>query len=279
LSDKNHWARPKSLFLAVALAILTGFGWANAAVAQESKGENFSAKPPAQLFNSDCTGSGCHKGPQGLAKNYSTGGLASFLREHYTNSRESAAALAAYLTKQPTGPEPKEKEARTPRGTKPTAAAPSLSGPAGWFQSSPSEPAAAKPKEKEKDKEKPAARPEPRTSTAAHHEEPPSTQRHDIEHGNEARKPSARERAQRGRHPAAPATAAVPPAETPAPAAPSASEAETPKPAAPAVAAAPQPMPPSAPSSPPAAAPAPAPTAAAKAAPAAGTKKQYDIFD
>ncbi len=62
-----------------------------------SRGENFSAKPAAQLFASDCTGAGCHKGPQGLAKDRGAGSLASFLREHYTNSRESASALAAYL--------------------------------------------------------------------------------------------------------------------------------------------------------------------------------------
>ena len=263
----NHWAMPKSLCLAAGLAVLVGFGSASA-LAQESKGENFSAKPAAQLFNSDCTGSGCHKGPQGLAKSYGAVGLAGFLREHYTNSRESAAALAAYLTKQPTGAEPKEKEARSPRGTKPTAAAPSLSGPASWFQSSPSE--AAKPKPKEK--EKPAAHPEPRTSTAARHEEPPGAQRHDLERGNELPTPSARERAKRGHQPEAPATAAVPPAETPTPAAPAASETETPKSAAPAVAAAP-------------AAPAPSPPPAAAIAPAhvpspsAAVKKQYDIFD
>jgi len=49
-----------------------------------SRGENFSAKPPAALFASDCTGSGCHKGPQGLARNAGPGGLglAGFLREH-----------------------------------------------------------------------------------------------------------------------------------------------------------------------------------------------------
>ena len=33
-----------------------------------SRGENFSAKPPAQLFASDCTWAGCHKGPQGLGR-------------------------------------------------------------------------------------------------------------------------------------------------------------------------------------------------------------------
>ena len=37
--------------------------------AESSKGENYSAgKTPQQLFNSDCTGSGCHAGPQGLAR-------------------------------------------------------------------------------------------------------------------------------------------------------------------------------------------------------------------
>ena len=110
------------------------------AVAQEgpppqgvSRGENFSAKPPAQLFASDCTGAGCHKGPQGLAKNVGIGGLAGFLREHYTNSRESAASLAGYLSGIPSGP---PREARTPpsppRPSKPvgTAAAP-VPGPSG----------------------------------------------------------------------------------------------------------------------------------------------------
>ena len=86
-----------------------------------SRGENFSAgKSPAQLFASDCTGAGCHKGPQGLGKGGGLG-LAGFLREHYTNSRESAAALANYLSKIPSGPEPRE--ARTPRQGKPAAAA------------------------------------------------------------------------------------------------------------------------------------------------------------
>src|SRR6201986_697177 len=70
-----------------------------------SRGENFSAKPPAQLFASDCTGSGCHKSQQGLGRTQGFGSLAGFLREHYTNSRESAAALANYLSKLPSGRE------------------------------------------------------------------------------------------------------------------------------------------------------------------------------
>ena len=87
-----------------------------------SRGENFSARPPAQLFQSDCTGSGCHSGPRGLLKNYSAAGLAGFLREHYTNSRESAAALAAYLIsagvavpERPARPQPPSAPVRPPR--------------------------------------------------------------------------------------------------------------------------------------------------------------------
>ena len=91
------------------------------------RGENFSAKPPAQLFASDCTGAGCHKGPQGLGKNAGAFGLTNFLRQHYTNSQQSAAALAAYLASIPgdarpaatkKGPEPKSRvSAEPPDGT------------------------------------------------------------------------------------------------------------------------------------------------------------------
>ena len=98
-----------------------------------SRGENFSAKPPAALFASDCTGAGCHRGPQGLGRSMGIGGLAGFLREHYTNSRESAAALANYLQKLPAGQQPRE--ARTPPGGRPaagTATAPASGGP-GWI--------------------------------------------------------------------------------------------------------------------------------------------------
>jgi hypothetical protein len=66
--------------------------------------ENFDAgKSGAQLYASDCAI--CHKSAQGLNK--SGGGLfgiESFLREHYTSSRESAAAIAAYLNSVGGGP-------------------------------------------------------------------------------------------------------------------------------------------------------------------------------
>jgi hypothetical protein len=66
-----------------------------------SRGENFSNKHPAQLFATDCTGAGCHRSPQGLAKGQQASSLTSFLREHYTNSRDSAASLAGYLLGNP----------------------------------------------------------------------------------------------------------------------------------------------------------------------------------
>ena len=50
-------------------------------------------KSPAQLFASNCAI--CHKSPR-LAKAGEILGLDSFLREHYTASKELAGALAAY---------------------------------------------------------------------------------------------------------------------------------------------------------------------------------------
>ena len=53
-------------------------------------------KTPAQLYASDCAI--CHKSPRGLSQAGGILGLQSFLREHYTASREAAAAIAAYVT-------------------------------------------------------------------------------------------------------------------------------------------------------------------------------------
>ena len=79
----------------------------SSAAAQETLGRN---KSPAQTFASDCAV--CHKSPQGLAR--SAGGLfgvEGFLREHYTSSKESAAALANYLRAQDSGPGSRAKRA------------------------------------------------------------------------------------------------------------------------------------------------------------------------
>jgi len=59
-------------------------------------------KNAAQLFASDCVF--CHKSPQGLAKSGGLLGLESFLREHYTASRESAKSIANYIKSMDTGP-------------------------------------------------------------------------------------------------------------------------------------------------------------------------------
>ena len=67
--------------------------------AQESLDQG---KSPAQLFASDCAV--CHKTPQGLARRFGVFGLDSFLRQHYTASRETATAIANYVRSMDTGP-------------------------------------------------------------------------------------------------------------------------------------------------------------------------------
>ncbi|HEU4661398.1 MAG TPA: cytochrome C [Pseudolabrys sp.] len=58
--------------------------------------ENVEAgKTPAQLYATDCAI--CHKSPRGLSKAGGMFGLSSFLRKHYTASRETAAVIAKYL--------------------------------------------------------------------------------------------------------------------------------------------------------------------------------------
>jgi hypothetical protein len=52
-------------------------------------------KTPAMIFANDCAA--CHKSTRGLATGKNSLMLASFLREHYTTSREQASALAAYV--------------------------------------------------------------------------------------------------------------------------------------------------------------------------------------
>jgi hypothetical protein len=84
---------------------------AGVAGAQENLDQGKSA---AQLFAANCAM--CHKSPQGLAKAGGILGLDSFLREHYTASKESAGALAAYLKSMDTGPAPARAAKRGPKG-------------------------------------------------------------------------------------------------------------------------------------------------------------------
>jgi hypothetical protein len=76
----------------IRLAIGLALCFANSAGAQESLERGKSA---AQLYAANCAG--CHKSPQSLGKATGIFELESFLREHYTPSRQSAATLAAYL--------------------------------------------------------------------------------------------------------------------------------------------------------------------------------------
>jgi hypothetical protein len=79
--------------------------------------DNFDAnKTPAQLYAADCAI--CHKTPQGLAKAGGVFGLAGFLREHYTASREAAAAIAAYVQAVDKGPPPAAKKPQSKRTAK-----------------------------------------------------------------------------------------------------------------------------------------------------------------
>jgi outer membrane biosynthesis protein TonB len=77
------------------ILILAGFALAFTA-GRATAQDNFDAnKSPAQLFANDC--SGCHKSAVGLVKSPGLFGLESYLREHYTASRQAAAAIAGYL--------------------------------------------------------------------------------------------------------------------------------------------------------------------------------------
>jgi len=80
-------------------------------VAQESLDRG---KTPVQLFASHC--SVCHKSPRGLAKSGGLFGLDGFLREHYMSSRETAAAMSAYLRGLDGGPAPARASKRAARG-------------------------------------------------------------------------------------------------------------------------------------------------------------------
>jgi hypothetical protein len=73
-------------------------------------------KTPAQIFAADCAE--CHKATRALASGKNNATLTDFLREHYTTSRDQAAALAAYVLSARGG----ESGATPARGQKPTVA-------------------------------------------------------------------------------------------------------------------------------------------------------------
>jgi len=128
------------------LAVLT----AGQAAAQEDLD---SGKTPAQLYASNCAI--CHKTPRGLSKAGGPFGLQGFLREHYTASRQVAAAIAAYVDAVDRGAPPvergpkraaKPKEAGKPGDASKAKAEPNSESKSGAKSSEP-----AKPQEKPSD--------------------------------------------------------------------------------------------------------------------------------
>jgi hypothetical protein len=91
--------------LVTALLVAGGGLSAGSALAQEDLNRG---KTPAQLFASDCAE--CHRNPRSLGNRENANTLAGFLRVHYTASRESAVAIAAYLVS--LGPDPRSGSGR-----------------------------------------------------------------------------------------------------------------------------------------------------------------------
>jgi hypothetical protein len=74
-------------------AVLCGI---SAALPSPVSAQNLEAgKSPGQLFTNTCTA--CHRSPRGLLRTVPPGSLPSFLREHYTTSRDMAQQLSGFL--------------------------------------------------------------------------------------------------------------------------------------------------------------------------------------
>ncbi|HEY4143077.1 MAG TPA: hypothetical protein VGM57_16785 [Pseudolabrys sp.] len=103
-----------TVFSGIRLGICVfALGFAGAASAQENLDMG---KTPAQLYASDCAI--CHKAPGTLSKAGGILGMESFLRQHYTASKESAAAIANYLKGFGDAPAGPAKKAATKKSSK-----------------------------------------------------------------------------------------------------------------------------------------------------------------
>ncbi len=112
-------ASARVLLLVSLLGFAAGHGQARA---QENLDRG---RSPAQLYASDCAE--CHRNPKAVGRTMSSGSLAGFLREHYTASRESAAALAGYLSAM--APDPAAAPSRASGRAATSAAKPSTAKP------------------------------------------------------------------------------------------------------------------------------------------------------
>lgn len=240
----RHLALP--IILAAALAPVSA--WAQVNIDQD--------KTPAHIFASDC--SVCHKTTRGLANGRGNSALTGFLAEHYTSSREEAAAVAAYVLSAGGA----VGTAAPVRGQKPDSAR-------GRAAS-----AGQEPKTDGKTAVEPDAKPEPKTRRAGKPEEEPSSGAKSRRAARERGKPKEERNA--SVEPAAPAAEKKPagrrgPAGAAVPQPKAADESAPPKPAPAAVTAAAKPVEPAkpepAPVSPAAAVPAEPQPAAASPAP------------
>lgn len=155
--------------LALGVGVLAALCGATAG-AQENLYAN---KTAAQIFASDCAI--CHKTPQGLSKAGGMFGLGmeSFLREHYTASRESAAAIARYIQAMDTGPAPEKGARRAKSGAKPSAKKLPDTKPA-EVKAGDGSTSASKPADKKTEPVETEAKPEPKAQPEAKIEAKPS---------------------------------------------------------------------------------------------------------
>ncbi len=185
-------------------------------------------KSAAEIYSSDCAT--CHKTPRGLAAGKNSLMLSSFLREHYTASRDQASALAAYvLGAGGAEPAPKQKpevehaRAEEAKPGQPKTAEPKI-GEVRPSEAKPGQPktaarpvrAASKPEEKRaKDEE---AKREQHSAPATTEERGPETASREQNHEPEAASPAVREAAPASAAPVsqAPVSQAPIPHETPA---------------------------------------------------------------
>ena len=165
-------------------------------------------KSPAQIFAETCAA--CHKGARGLANGKGSFALTEFLHEHYTTSRDQAAALAAYVLGAGSGPkppierpanaagEPKTNSRQTRKPEEGTSPATAKLQPAPTEEAKPREGAIAV-EEPSRTGRQPTDKRHPITATRGHHREPeaaPSSAEPaaDVnESGAAAREPAARE--------------------------------------------------------------------------------------
>ena len=81
--------------LARTMGLLAALGSAAVPLVAHAQTNIDQGKSPAEIFANDCAT--CHKSARGLANGKNSLMLSGFLREHYTASRDQAAALAAYV--------------------------------------------------------------------------------------------------------------------------------------------------------------------------------------